>query len=682
MNLNATSEQDPTSLDGHGIYAVSVFGVVSLLCIHPIRVPIPLSLSRAVHYRWRRLLGFESIPPANTQPTASAPASAEPASLTTEDRDAAAHSPPPSSPRSPRAHFTLDHVWSPAIGILFLLATRTIGGDQVRRGIVGDQGVEPYDVMALFISLAYIAISLDASGLLRYLALLVCLNAGSSGMRLYLLLYLFFWTAGALVGNDPVILSGTAFLVFFTRVAGISPPSAWIWAQFVAANISSAVLVSSNPTNIVIATGFGISFTTYTAYMVLPSLVSALAALCTLLLFFRNRPASEVRRSTTEWRAPDGVASSVSSSASLPRSLGGDEGEAKQRVRRATSSTDSREVQPAPPVEGTSTPPSTEYQPPLYFIPTAIIQPDVNPRAALVDRNGAIFGAVAMVATLGTLVGLSSSGSIKIYMVAVPGAAVCLARDAIHDWLSWRASEEQRQRHGWDYAHGGVELHRVSTSIAPISSPTSARISDVQRQAPPASNSSYRLPLKAIIGRIQTLARIFPTVTTVLTRLPFALLPFAFGMFILVQALANVGVINIMAKWLGVVCARGPVATAAVISTLAVVLCNIGGTNIGGTILLTKALQTATFTSQLPPASSALILKMGTYSIAFGSNVGALGGTFAASLAGLLWREGLRQGGICVSAREFALWCAVVIGPATAAGVGVLVAEVTYFHVG
>lgn len=107
-----------------------------------------------------------------------------------------------------------------------------------------------------------------------------------------------------------------------------------------------------------------------------------------------------------------------------------------------------------------------------------------------------------------------------------------------------------------------------------------------------------------------------------------------------------------------------------------------GGTNIGGTILLTKALQSTAFTARLPLDSAQLIIKTGVYSIAFGSNVGALGGTFAASLAGLLWRSGLRQGGVNVTASQFALWCSVVIVPATVAGVGVLLAEVKYFHVG
>jgi Na+/H+ antiporter NhaD/arsenite permease-like protein len=53
--------------------------------------------------------------------------------------------------------------------------------------------------------------------------------------------------------KDPVILSGTAFLAYFTAAAGIEPPTAWIFSEFVSANIASAVLVSSNPTNLLIA---------------------------------------------------------------------------------------------------------------------------------------------------------------------------------------------------------------------------------------------------------------------------------------------------------------------------------------------------------------------------------------------------------------------------------------------
>lgn len=59
-----------------------------------------------------------------------------------------------------------------------------------------------------------------------------------------------------------------------TRAASnIRNPRAWITAQFAVANISSAILVSSNPTNLVLAGAFDIKFIDYTVNMVSPSLV-------------------------------------------------------------------------------------------------------------------------------------------------------------------------------------------------------------------------------------------------------------------------------------------------------------------------------------------------------------------------------------------------------------------------
>lgn len=103
----------------------------------------------------------------------------------------------------------------------------------------------------------------------------------------------------------------------------------------------------------------------------------------------------------------------------------------------------------------------------------------------------------------------------------------------------------------------------------------------------------------------------------------------------------------------------------------------LGGTNIGACILLVRSIQSSAFTSSLPAASSDSIIYVASYSLALGSNVGALGGTFAASLAGLLWKESLRQaGGIVVPKRNFALWSLGVAPLSLAAGLVVVWAQV------
>ena len=110
-------------------------------------------------------------------------------------------------------------------------------------------------------------------------------------------------------------------------------------------------------------------------------------------------------------------------------------------------------------------------------------------------------------------------------------------------------------------------------------------------------------------------------------------------------------------------------------------LTQFGGTNIGATILLTRVMQDASFLDTLEPAQRALLTKAGMYAVAFGSNLGALGGTFAASLAGLLWRDSLAHHRILLRPGGFFVWCIATLVPAAAAGLGVLLAEVVYFHV-
>ena len=52
-----------------------------------------------------------------------------------------------------RNYLRMDFTTVPLFAVLLLLATRCIDGDDLRRGIVGEGGVEPLSIMALFISL-------------------------------------------------------------------------------------------------------------------------------------------------------------------------------------------------------------------------------------------------------------------------------------------------------------------------------------------------------------------------------------------------------------------------------------------------------------------------------------------------------------------------------------------------
>lgn len=94
----------------------------------------------------------------------------------------------------------MDFVTAPLIADLFLLAILAIGREEVHDGTIGANHISPIDIMVFFLTLAYIAISIDASGLIRYLAFKVLQYGGKVGHRLFFYLYAFFFCLGSFIG--------------------------------------------------------------------------------------------------------------------------------------------------------------------------------------------------------------------------------------------------------------------------------------------------------------------------------------------------------------------------------------------------------------------------------------------------------------------------------------------------
>jgi Na+/H+ antiporter NhaD/arsenite permease-like protein len=190
--------------------------------------------------------------------------------------------------RIPKTHFKLTLATAPPICVLILLASTCIPISVVWDGIRGTDGVKPYNILILFFSLAYMAISLDMSGVLQASAFWVANKGGRSGFKLYTYFYLMSLLLSVVLGNDPVILSGTAFLTYFTKVAEVEP-LAFLMAEFAACNIGSMVLFVGNPTNVVLCEGFNLGYLAFSAWTVIPFLGCAVAAYITLLILFRNK---------------------------------------------------------------------------------------------------------------------------------------------------------------------------------------------------------------------------------------------------------------------------------------------------------------------------------------------------------------------------------------------------------
>lgn len=559
-------------------------------------------------------------------------------------------------------------------------------------------------------TIAYIAISLDTTGLLRFLAFHVAIRGGSSGPRLFYFLYAFFFLLGLLVGNDAVVLSGTSFLAHFTRIAGLARPDAWIWAQFAAANIASATLVSSNLTNVVIANGFGLKFTIFSAFMALPTVASGLGAVLAIRLVFINRRAEatckprwlarvvrKISRSSNKVAASEVDSRQMAGVVTLAEASAGPS-ELTRRGSIAPSVASGTKAIAAAEALGeehdedkdanasSSNSPQRALSQQVVFIPPFLVAPDVQPRAVLIDPFGAIFGSVVMAITLVVLIATSVVGGVKVYQVAVPAAFVCLLKDLWkdlsdsqrHRLQKGKESDREAKSRAQGNANVVVELGELSNKSGMNAKDiaVSKTLDGIDNARPGPSTSSID-PLFGVLSIPGKIASVIPTVSHVATRLPLPLVPFAFGMFILDESLAHVGFIHIMACWMGKACASGgEIGSAFFIGFLCVFLCCFGGTNIGASILLVRSIQDAGFQSTLPLAQRDSITQIALYSLALGSNVGALGGIFAASLAGLLWRGCLRHGGITVQPGQFFVWSLLTMPLSLSAGLVVVWAQV------
>lgn len=287
-------------------------------------------------------------------------------------------------------------------------------------------------------------------------------------------------------------------------------------SQFVAANVASAALVSSNPTNVLIA---GVSRRRALLLALYPAPELTLCSQAWGLNFLTGFTAYTVLPAAVTW---------VLTSA-LPRS-------STEALTPMPSCTRSALVayplllflftffHPSSSASSPSTSPRQRY------IPSRLLPPDVDPRSALVDPPGAVFHASLMLVTLGTLVGTSFlHDRVQVWMVTAPAGVLAFLRDVWSERHAPKAEEE-------------IELEAAPTR--PV-------------EPPPVRAQSRKWTVQRVVAKT---CRRFPTTTSTVSRLPLSLLPFAGGIFVLARALTATGWTDVFATWLVRVCVS-PAAT-------------------------------------------------------------------------------------------------------------------------
>lgn len=191
-----------------------------------------------------------------------------------------------------RLHFST--YWVVALlGAVVMLICGVVSPSTVWSNLTMNTAVNPLKILALFVSMTILSVFLDELGFFAYLAEKLILKAGKSQKRLFIYLYAVVSVLTVFTSNDIIILTFTPFICFFCKNAKINP-TPYLFAEFVGGNTWSMALVIGNPTNIYLATSFGITFFEYFKVMFLPTLATGLLSLLLLYLLFRKSLNEEI----------------------------------------------------------------------------------------------------------------------------------------------------------------------------------------------------------------------------------------------------------------------------------------------------------------------------------------------------------------------------------------------------
>ncbi|MCH5161460.1 MAG: hypothetical protein J1G04_05460 [Clostridiales bacterium] len=194
----------------------------------------------------------------------------------------------------------LDTYWLPvALGAVLILCCGQTNVTAIGKTLIADTAVNPLKILVLFLSMTVISVFLDELGFFGYLAACALKHSHGGQKRLFFSLYFVVALLTVFTSNDVIVLSFTPFICYFAKDAKIDPLP-YLAAEFVAANTWSMALVIGNPTNIYLATAYGVHFVEYLKVSILPTLAAGTVSLALLWLLFRKKLATPVEHAAEQ----------------------------------------------------------------------------------------------------------------------------------------------------------------------------------------------------------------------------------------------------------------------------------------------------------------------------------------------------------------------------------------------
>ncbi len=179
------------------------------------------------------------------------------------------------------------------VALAIAIVLRALTPSAVIDTLLGNDAIQPWKILVIFFSVAYVAISTDRTGILEYIAYKITRRAKTS----HQLFFYFYLLAGALTiltSNDVVILTLTPIILYLGKYAHIQVLPL-LFAEFIAANTFSMVLYTGDPTNIIMASAAGFTFTGFAKLMIIPTALAAITSFGIMRYLFRDQLAGKLR---------------------------------------------------------------------------------------------------------------------------------------------------------------------------------------------------------------------------------------------------------------------------------------------------------------------------------------------------------------------------------------------------
>jgi len=184
--------------------------------------------------------------------------------------------------------FILNMAWASVLAVFLLFILKIIDFSTIYQGIIGNGQMEPWKIIVIFFSVAYISISTDITGIFDFLAYKIVHKTKGNGIKLFIFFYLFAGLLSIFTSNDIVILTLTPIIFYLSKHAKINVIPL-LFAEFFAANTFSMFFYIDNPTNIMVVNALGIGFLEYAKIMFLPTIVASITTGLLLLAVFKNK---------------------------------------------------------------------------------------------------------------------------------------------------------------------------------------------------------------------------------------------------------------------------------------------------------------------------------------------------------------------------------------------------------